>query len=71
MTLPMIDTAQKRDRIGLSGRSRSVVALSVIVLVAAVAAAVAGALMPGHRPAGDPLSALAGVGVAAAAVAAG
>jgi diguanylate cyclase (GGDEF)-like protein len=71
MTLPLIDTAQKRDRIGLNGRSRSVIALWVIVLAAAVFAAVAGLLIPGHRPDGDPLTALAGAGVATAAVAAG
>lgn len=71
MTLPTTDTAQGRDRIGLSGRSRSVIALFVVVLAAALLAAVAGLLMPGHRPDGDPVSALAGVGIATAAVAAG
>jgi len=71
MTLPISDTAQRRDRFGLSGRSRSVISLSAIVLAAAVLAAVAGVLMPGQRPAGVPLSALAGAGIATAAVAAG
>jgi hypothetical protein len=71
MTSQMPGVTRATDRIGLAGRSRAVVALSAAVLAAAVAVAVIGVLLGPGRPAGDPLSTVAGIGVATALVAAG
>jgi diguanylate cyclase (GGDEF)-like protein len=72
MTVPLhINTDRIRDRFGLAGRSRAVLALTVLVLAAAIVVAVIGVLLPAGRPAGDPLSAVAGAGAATALVAAG
>jgi len=73
---PRLAKAQVRrlrtaDRIGLAGRSRGVLALTGLVLGAAVLVAVLGVLLPGAPIADDPLSALAGAGVATVLVAAG
>jgi diguanylate cyclase (GGDEF)-like protein len=59
------------DRTGLAGRSRPVRVLIAAVFCLAVVVSVAGTLLPGRSLDGDPLSALAGVGVATALVAAG
>jgi diguanylate cyclase len=53
------------DATGLAGRSRPVRALTAAVVTAAVLIAVAGALLPVHRPVDRPLSVMAGVGLAA------
>jgi diguanylate cyclase (GGDEF)-like protein len=70
-TSSITHTARKPDRFGLAGRPRRVLALNAIVLVVAVSIVVAGLLRPGSAPTGGPLSALGGLGVAAAVVAAG
>jgi diguanylate cyclase len=59
------------DRIGLAGRPRAVRMLTGVVIGAALIVAVLGTLRPGHPVAGAPLSAVAGIGVAALLVAAG
>ena len=67
----MTGAARKVDRLGLAGHSRSARVLCSVVLAAAVLVVVIGAMLPGADPAGYPLSALAGLGAAAALVAAG
>jgi len=56
---------------GLAGRSRGVRALTAVVVSLAVLAAAGGVLLPTDRPAGSPLSVMAGVGLAALLVMAG
>ena len=56
---------------GLAGRSRAVRVLTAAIAAVAGSVAVAGALLPVARPAGSPLSVMAGVGLAALLVAAG
>jgi len=68
---PTMSTARTADRFGFAGRSRAVITLTVTVVTAAVFVAVAGVLLPGAGPAGDPLSAVAGTLAATALVAAG
>jgi diguanylate cyclase (GGDEF)-like protein len=68
---PTMNTGRTADRFGLAGRSRAVITLTVTVVTAALLAAVAGVLLPGAGPAGDPLSAVAGTLAATALVAAG
>src|SRR4051794_6952868 len=56
---------------GLAGRSRAVRTLTAVVVSLAVLVAAGGVLLPTDRPAGSPLSVMAGVGLAALLVMAG